>query len=859
MGKKSKKGKGGKKVIDDTKVARKEDAFNKSANAKKRTKKAQYVAPKTGDGAATNVSAPRNPFTEIQNKRRSTVLGQKVRGAKRNVQKSRQEQAFQRADQLLDEIRGQHRTSTFQDARFGESMDFDERMMKRFEKEQKKKAKKASFSLQDENITLTHGGKSLFDFTKKELRGEDFDEELDSEGEREAMEALTDTRNRIKTKEEIYAEIIAKSKQRKKEAKQEKEKQEEELEGFEADFKDILSELHMRPTGKFNAEADKFNPVQTEQDKAFDLMTKTLGTERKVQATDRLKTPEERAKEKANRLAELEKEREDRKKGIMKKKEGHQVAPLQKSDSEEDEEKDEDVSEGEEGSDDDADETTAPEDDMLGISESGSESEGEGEEDDDESEDEKSVPLRQIPQKENKEVKKDNLPKKKEEKEKDGKNEPSEKELMDLLDQLEKEQKGEKDPNAVDDVIFDVDFDDTEIAGPVGELKLPPHKEFPPFFRAADDLDPMINEKGEEHLPFTVKPLTTVKSYESLVRKFGVEAIAKLIRRSLVAARSEAPSMVIPFFDFIQSYAEVNGFGIIYATECIMLEFVKDHPKIIFPYFSKKVEGMGELEAISITQLTIAKIAVHIFPTTDLWHPILTSLLMLLDHWAVAISTWEVEEEKEDFREQRQLSLVLFGLIHEYTHLAKRYGPHSFTLAARFQSPYITKVCRQIAQKFEVPPMSYVDLDEGARMRSLVPLRLHHRPGVTPQIKMLDPVFHNPMDGPLPKGDPLRNEKLKLRRQLNNERRAAARNLRRDQGFLQLHKTKTDTAKKINEATEKKRIRRIMDVEDRDIKKLKSEFAGMDTSLGSYSKNKDKKKANKRLAGGKTNATEGRN
>ena len=120
------------------------------------------------------------------------------------------------------------------------------------------------------------------------------------------------------------------------------------------------------------------------------------------------------------------------------------------------------------------------------------------------------------------------------------------------------------------------------------------------------------------------------------------------------------------------------------------------------------------------------------------------------------------------------------------------------------------------------------------------------------QIKMLDPIFHEEGDRPLKRGMEA-SETKQLQRKLNQERRAAARQLSRDAAVVQqLQHQKQETRRQAG-VKEKKRVRQIMENEKQELKKMATEFdKSMNTTFGSFSKTKERKKANRRMAGNAT-------
>ena len=120
------------------------------------------------------------------------------------------------------------------------------------------------------------------------------------------------------------------------------------------------------------------------------------------------------------------------------------------------------------------------------------------------------------------------------------------------------------------------------------------------------------------------------------------------------------------------------------------------------------------------------------------------------------------------------------------------------------------------------------------------------------QIKMLDPIFHEEGDRPLKRGMEA-SETKQLQRKLNQERRAAARQLSRDAAVVQQLQHQKQEMRRQAGVKEKKRVRQIMENEKQELKKMATEFdKSMNTTFGSFSKTKERKKANRRMAGNAT-------
>lgn len=98
------------------------------------------------------------------------------------------------------------------------------------------------------------------------------------------------------------------------------------------------------------------------------------------------------------------------------------------------------------------------------------------------------------------------------------------------------------------------------------------------------------------------------------------------------------------------------------------------------------------------------------------------------------------------------------------------------------------------------------------------------------QIKMLDPIFHE--DGDIHRRGMEASETKQLQRKLNQERRAAARQLARDAAVVQqLQHQKGELRRKAGQK-EKKRVRQMMEVE-----KQERAVESMEVELGCFTSN----------------------
>ncbi|KAF5849804.1 hypothetical protein GGP41_005246 [Bipolaris sorokiniana] len=268
------------------------------------------------------------------------------------VTKSQGEEA--RRKSLLPEMHRKNKVGGILDRRIGEddpTMSLDDKMMARFEREQQRKRSGNVFDLEDDadEVELTHGGQSLrFDdeigeedydaasiagssddedgFLKKKRRRDDVDGEVDGDAPTEEQP------ERKKSKQEVMKEVIAKSKQHKYERQAQKEDDDELRDELDKDLNDVLTALRGHINKKPEPEAPKGSQLndfginadraallagttQQDKDREYDTRVRQLLQDQRAKPTERTKTEEEKAKEEADRLKELEQKRMKRMRG----------------------------------------------------------------------------------------------------------------------------------------------------------------------------------------------------------------------------------------------------------------------------------------------------------------------------------------------------------------------------------------------------------------------------------------------------------------------------------------------------------------------------------------------------------------
>jgi nucleolar protein 14 len=325
-------------------------------------------------------------------KAKHSVLGRKVKGRSRDVARARTLRRDEHESTLRPAIQNAHKVNTFVDKRLGEddeTLDQDDRDLKRFIKVQKDRfrttgghggsGKTNKFNLvggeEDDamgGLTLTHAGQAVDDLDFSGHHGSDDDErEEDEQLGGNVVERLHfgsgsttggDQHGEVtKTREEIYKELIAKSKMYKAQRQQQKAVDGQEQESLDAEMDELRSMLDFRPKGKSKKEEEfeammeraglnkDGDPVgdagsgegtarsvpaglfkgltskerrqglgsmgNTSEHDEFDIMARSLLFEARAQASDRTKTPEEKAKDEYEKMKEKEEERKKRARG----------------------------------------------------------------------------------------------------------------------------------------------------------------------------------------------------------------------------------------------------------------------------------------------------------------------------------------------------------------------------------------------------------------------------------------------------------------------------------------------------------------------------------------------------------------
>ncbi|KIV90231.1 hypothetical protein PV10_07560 [Exophiala mesophila] len=263
-----------------------------------------------------------------------------------------------RKETLLKEMQSRNKVGGMLDRRFGEddpNMTPEQKAAERFARQNEKRIKKTSmFNLEDdsdEEMVLTHGGRSLDfgeagrdDFEEQDIDsgsdGADFEAQddrprkklrVDAESDADGMDGEDSAPPRRKSKKEVMEEVIAKSKMYKAErqaAKADDDDLRAELDRGMSDFYEALRS-HKAPAKKpepsTTASQDPhMDPSRAamlagksreDAEKEYEANLRQLKMDARSKPSVRTKTDEEKAAEEAARLEELERNRIRRMKG----------------------------------------------------------------------------------------------------------------------------------------------------------------------------------------------------------------------------------------------------------------------------------------------------------------------------------------------------------------------------------------------------------------------------------------------------------------------------------------------------------------------------------------------------------------
>nr|XP_015798342.2 nucleolar protein 14 [Nothobranchius furzeri] len=267
-----------------------------------------------------------NPFEVKINRKKFDVLGRKSKHDVGLPGVSRSKAINKRKETLLKEYKQKNKANKFVDRRFGEydtKMAPEDKILQRFAIERQRVHEKKDVYNLNEEEELTHYGQSLAEIEK-------FNDNVNSDDESEEKGLLSaeltashfgggggllrkktseeqeeQGNQRAKSRQELIEELIQKSKLEKRERQVQREEAQELTEKLDQEWKSIQA-LMVKKTPK-SEQTDK--PEEKPKLEEYDMMVRELGFEMKAQPSERMKSPEELAKEEEEKLQKLEADR----------------------------------------------------------------------------------------------------------------------------------------------------------------------------------------------------------------------------------------------------------------------------------------------------------------------------------------------------------------------------------------------------------------------------------------------------------------------------------------------------------------------------------------------------------------------
>jgi len=286
-----------------------------------------------GASAAAKNEAPENKFNFRTNKRlKHEVAGRRIRGQSSNLPEVRARQENERKSTLLVEYKNLNRANAFVDKRVGEMDDTiskeDKALMRYQRQRQKQFAKTSRFNLEDsdEEAVVETYGQNLGSWDEDPSSavgggddGAESDEyEVDEEmgGFRLKSAAGSDgapmESKGPKTKREILQEVISKNRFYRAQRAQEKEEFEEEIDELDEGLDDVMSLLNAHNEEVKQNKIPKQDQIEIESYDDYDKSRRLMINEARAAATAKRKdNPQTRMKEARQKLIQHERLRLD--------------------------------------------------------------------------------------------------------------------------------------------------------------------------------------------------------------------------------------------------------------------------------------------------------------------------------------------------------------------------------------------------------------------------------------------------------------------------------------------------------------------------------------------------------------------
>ncbi|KAK9474271.1 nucleolar protein 14, partial [Dipodascopsis tothii] len=284
---------------------------------KKQAKRLPAMARSDKDSIIESIREEFNPFEiKVNRQKHGDILGRRVQGATGRPGISKQIGEETRRRTLQAEMARKNKVGGIVDRRFGEydsTMTAEEKMLERFTRERQSRSARSGslFNLEDEDeedfssVSLTHMGESLSTRGFEDVPEAQSDDELllkrpHGAGE-EGSDDDSDGPDRKKSKNEVMKELIAKSKMHKHERQQAKEDDLEAIEDLDNEIDDIRMMLF-----RADQSQDVRRVAEPEKDLDYDAQVREMAFDKRAKPSDRTKTEDELAEERAEQLKELE-------------------------------------------------------------------------------------------------------------------------------------------------------------------------------------------------------------------------------------------------------------------------------------------------------------------------------------------------------------------------------------------------------------------------------------------------------------------------------------------------------------------------------------------------------------------------
>ncbi|XP_061732445.1 nucleolar protein 14 [Nerophis ophidion] len=272
----------------------------------------------------TSTEIKNNPFEVKINRKKFDVLGRKSKHDVGLPGVSRSKSIKKRKETLLKEYQLKNKSNKLIDRRLGEydsKIAPEDKILQRFAMERQRAHERKDVYNLNEEEELTHFGQSLSEIEK-------FTNMVNSDDESEERGILSaeltaahfgggggllrkktsgdEGGPKAKSRQELIEDLIHKSKQEKRERQVQKEEAQELTEKLDEDWKSIQALMvQKKPKAQQEEKQEEEKPKLEE----YDMMVRELGFEMKAQPSEKLKNPEEVAREEREKLQKLEADR----------------------------------------------------------------------------------------------------------------------------------------------------------------------------------------------------------------------------------------------------------------------------------------------------------------------------------------------------------------------------------------------------------------------------------------------------------------------------------------------------------------------------------------------------------------------